>query len=117
MAQTQQRQRHWQLRSGTGTHRHFCTLGMLIVACLLLSCPLSLVAMQQSIIRPPCSGQSFGNPLVEPAYYVMAGIPLNEPDPSIYRLEFGQHHPLGQRSFSSDTILAVRIPLNQPLDC
>ena len=111
----QQRLQFWaRLRA---RRRLLSPLVSLPLYCLIFTCLLLGVAIHFSLIRPPCYGRSFGNPLIEPAYYVMAGFPLNEPDPLVYRIELGRQHPLGQRSFSSDTILALRIPLDRPLQC
>jgi hypothetical protein len=118
--QAHRQRRQWWRRSSTSTgkrRRVLPNILALVLFCALLACPLSLLAIHYALIKPPCYGRSFGNPLVQPAYFVMVGIQLNEQNPLVYRIEFGQHHPLGQQSFSSESIMAVHIPLNQPFRC
>jgi hypothetical protein len=113
----QHRQRQWwgRLKGIVRTYRRrVAMLGVLILSSLLLACPLSMLAIHYAILTPPCYMHIVGNPFVEPTYYVSAGLP---PDPSTYHVEIGHSRPVVEGGFNSESILAISIPLTQPIDC
>lgn len=103
---------------GQGTGRRWLPRMLLIgISSLLFACVLGLLLISAPVLPLPCMSRFASDPFNGPTYYVTYRLDGDLSHSQTYLVEVGRSLPSAQGGFTSNAMVALRIPLVSSSHC